>query len=268
LTPLSINHIKKETGIFIKIGGIVSNRLFFTGFMPIILSLIIGVIFSACQVEPAPDEPIPPTGDEARINASDQNIEFAAVLIDEVVIPVDGWIAIHTDENGEPGEVVGVEALEAGRYTVVEVGIDTATATELLHAMLHIDNGEPGEFEYPGPDEPITIEGEPVMDSFRVGLLLPEQPIEPEDPEEPVVVRILDNAYEPENLTIVPGTIVVWVNEGSTAHTVTSDFMFFDSGILQPGMAFEFTFRDSGEFTYHCQIHGEEMSGRVTVAQP
>jgi plastocyanin len=249
-------------------GGFVNRNSFPAVFILLLLSLAIFFLTAACQPEPAPEEPIPPTGDEAFVAASDQNIEFATVIIDELVIPVDGWIAIHSDENDEPGEVVGVEALEAGRYMDVAVGIETDRATDILHAILHIDSGQVGVFEYPGPDEPLAVEGGQVMDTFRVELLVREPPLEPEEPIEPVVVRIFDNAYEPEDLTVVPGTIIVWVNEGSTAHTVTSDFLFFESGVLQPGMDFEFTFRDSGEYTYHCQVHGEEMSGSITVAQP
>jgi plastocyanin len=236
------------------------------------ISLILLISLSACQPDtgPEPDEPIPPTGVEVSIFVSDQNIEFATILIDEVVMPVDGWLVIHSDENGQPGEVVGVEALEPGIYRDVGVGIDTVRATDTLHAMLHFDAGQVGEFEYLGPDEPLTTNGEPVMATFRVELLR-ERPIEPQEPAEPVVVRITDNNFDPQQLTVVPGTIVVWVNEGSGSHTVTSDAGLFDSGVLAPGMDFEFTFRDSGEYSYYCQLHGspgEGMAGTITVAHP
>jgi plastocyanin len=249
----------------------VSYNSRFCGLEFVFLSIALFFLLSACQTEPVPDDPIPPTGDEAFVSASDQNIEFATVLIDEVVMPVDGWLVIHTDENGEPGEVVGVEALEPGRYTDIGVGIDAVRATDTLHAMLHIDAGQEGEFEYLGPDEPLTIDGEPVMDTFRVELLVPQQPIAPDEPVEPLVVRITDNGFDPQELTVVAGTIMVWVNEGSEAHTVTSDVGIFDSGVIQPGQDFEFTFRDSGQFSYHCRLHGspgEGMAGTITVTQP
>jgi len=36
-------------------------------------------------------------------------------------------------------------------------------------------------------------------------------------------VSIIDNAYSPPTLTVVPGAIVIWTNNGNVTHTVTSN---------------------------------------------
>jgi plastocyanin len=78
-----------------------------------------------------------------------------------------------------------------------------------------------------------------------------------------VRVAIRDNYFDPEHITVAPGTTVEWVNEGQNPHSVRADNGLFDSGLLQPGESYQVTFDGSGTVTYHCS---PEMTGSVTVA--
>lgn len=70
--------------------------------------------------------------------------------------------------------------------------------------------------------------------------------------------------YEPRALTIAPGTKVTWMNTDAVAHTVTSENGTFDSGLIQPGDAWSFTFAAPGEHRYFCVPHSTvEPEGRV-----
>jgi plastocyanin len=80
-----------------------------------------------------------------------------------------------------------------------------------------------------------------------------------------VTVPIRDFFFDPANITVEPGTTVMWVNEGTHPHTVTSDDGQFDSEALMPGDSFMVTFSGSGTLTYHCEIH-DFMMGSVTVS--
>ncbi len=80
-------------------------------------------------------------------------------------------------------------------------------------------------------------------------------------------VNIGDNFFDPANVNIAPGTTVCWVNQGTVAHTVTSSTGLFDSGILDPGEIFTFTFSSSGSYAYVCVLH-PGMAGTVTVGGP
>lgn len=80
-----------------------------------------------------------------------------------------------------------------------------------------------------------------------------------------VTVPIRDFFFDPADITVASGTTVMWVNEGSRQHTVTSDDGQFDSEALMPGDSFMVTFTGSGTLTYHCEIHPETMVGSVTV---
>ncbi len=81
-------------------------------------------------------------------------------------------------------------------------------------------------------------------------------------------------AYAPKNLSVHVGGNVMWTNnEGSAIpHTVTSGAPnapsgTFDSGTLNPGQSFAFTFNSPGTFAYFCRIHGAAMTGTITVTQ-
>lgn len=88
-------------------------------------------------------------------------------------------------------------------------------------------------------------------------------------------VSIVDNAFNPSNVTVSAGQTVTWTHNGSLPHTVTSNpgsFLCspssaesFDSGNLNTNDTFEHTFNTPGSFPYHCEIHGCSMAGIVTV---
>ena len=84
-----------------------------------------------------------------------------------------------------------------------------------------------------------------------------------------MTVSIQDFFFDPDQLSVAPGTTVTWVNEGQAPHTVTStDGKELDSATLQPGDTYSFTFKedDAGEtYAYQCTIH-PEMTASVDVS--
>jgi len=67
------------------------------------------------------------------------------------------------------------------------------------------------------------------------------------------------------DLLVVPvGGVGVFRNNDAVAHTFTADGGLFDSGPVEPGKSFSFTFGAAGEVSYHCEIH-PSMKGRVKV---
>lgn len=88
-------------------------------------------------------------------------------------------------------------------------------------------------------------------------------------------VSILPNAgtnesslgYSPDVIHVVIGVnnTVTWTNNDQVTHTVTSDQQVFDSGLMEPGQIFVYTFTTPGTYEYHCQIH-PWMNGTVIVS--
>jgi plastocyanin len=80
----------------------------------------------------------------------------------------------------------------------------------------------------------------------------------------PQEVNIQFSAYGPSQIDILPGETVSWTNVSLRTHTVTSDTGLFDSGEVQGGGHFTFTFDKVGEYHYHCIIH-PSIVGEVDV---
>ena len=78
-------------------------------------------------------------------------------------------------------------------------------------------------------------------------------------------VDIGDNFFDPQTVNIPTGGTVCWTNTGQAVHTVTSDTGVFDSGPLDPGEIYSFTFTTNGTYDYHCNFHLPTMTGQVVV---
>lgn len=76
--------------------------------------------------------------------------------------------------------------------------------------------------------------------------------------------------FDPASLSAKVGTTVVWTNNDTTAHTVTSGDPSagpsgtFDSGLIKPGNTFKYTFSTAGTVSYFCSVH-PWMTGKVVV---
>lgn len=79
-------------------------------------------------------------------------------------------------------------------------------------------------------------------------------------------VTIQNFAFSPADISVKVGTKVTWTNNDSTTHTVTENDGQTgpDSGDLNPGSSYSFTFSKAGTYHYHCTLH-PQMVGTVTV---
>ena len=91
-----------------------------------------------------------------------------------------------------------------------------------------------------------------------------------------VKVTIADSAFSPSKIEVQAGTTVTWTNDDALPHTVTSTVTddvdsatsdLFDSGTLQTGESFSYTFKKAGDYPYECTIHASmpSMHGKVEV---
>ena len=78
-------------------------------------------------------------------------------------------------------------------------------------------------------------------------------------------VTMAGRAFTPATIEISAGDEVTWVNNDDSSHTVSSLGGPFDSGTLDEGMSFSFTFDTAGSYDYVCAFHSE-MQGTVVVS--
>jgi plastocyanin len=68
-------------------------------------------------------------------------------------------------------------------------------------------------------------------------------------------VHISDFKFAPTPVTIKAGQTVLFINDDSDAHTVTSDDKSFDSGGLDTHDKWLHTFTKPGKYSYFCALH-------------
>lgn len=130
------------------------------------------VVTAAGQTEEPTEEPTSePTEDDGgaevtgSISVSDHTSDGSTVTVDSVTIQgANGFVVVHLDQDGAPGPVLGHVAVEEGTSTDLTVPLDEPLAAETtVWPMLHVDAGELGTYEFPGPDGPVTAGGDVVM---------------------------------------------------------------------------------------------------------
>src|SRR5204863_9615601 len=78
---------------------------------------------------------------------------------------------------------------------------------------------------------------------------------------------VIDNfRFEPQVLTVSPGTTVTWINRDDVPHTATATGKprEFASKALDTDEKFSHTFKTAGIYPYFCAVH-PHMTGKVIV---
>jgi plastocyanin len=99
---------------------------------------------------------------------------------------------------------------------------------------------------------------------FCAALVMPAIFAAAASPGPTVDLNIAKFAFAPKEITIAPGSKIIWTNRDETPHTVTSNDKSFASKGLDTDDKFEHTFASEGDFSYICTVH-PFMTGVVHV---
>jgi plastocyanin len=77
-------------------------------------------------------------------------------------------------------------------------------------------------------------------------------------------VLMVNNTYEPAELTVSAGTSVRFVNEDADIHTVTARNGAFESGLMFQRDTWTYRFNNPGTYEYFCLPH-PFMVGTIVV---
>lgn len=80
-----------------------------------------------------------------------------------------------------------------------------------------------------------------------------------------VTVTVTEAGFDPQVITVPIRTEVVWVNAGSSPHTVTALGNEFSSGVILPGGTYSFLFAAPGEYPYRDLL--STATGKVVVGE-
>lgn len=183
----------------------------------------------------------------------------------------DGWVTGIAIVGDIVAVAIGAKLLRAGGFGFdrTDLGpralrLASVAAATWLGAMLLLAPAPVGRVI------PAGSSGEPIAAGTRGTVTSEPQVTESADAPATHKVDIKDDSFTPRSLTIEPGDTIEWSNIGAAPHTVSADTGTFESGNLDPGDDFAFTFEKQGVYFYYCKYHGAPgktgMWGVVRVA--
>lgn len=118
---------------------------------------------------------VPADEGAASIEVSEQSVSASGTItVDRAVAPTDAWIVVHLDDEGAPGNRVGLQHVRAGENVSVPVALYPLPLTEKLFVAVHADRGVAGVFEFDmmnkinSPDQPFFVGEEEVATAVTV----------------------------------------------------------------------------------------------------
>jgi hypothetical protein len=78
------------------------------------------------------------------------------VTVRRVITPIDTWVAVHLDDEGQPGRMIGRTLVAPGVNQDVQIELDPGWVPGSFHIVLYRDLGEPGRFDALGVDPFLT----------------------------------------------------------------------------------------------------------------
>ncbi len=104
------------------------------------------------------------------LEADDQPLDGDTIVVKRVVAAQDGWVNVHANTpNNTPGPGLGFAPVKAGENLNVRVKLSPVPKPgDKVWPMLHVDAGQKGMWEFPGPDVPVLVGGQIVMKQITI----------------------------------------------------------------------------------------------------
>lgn len=135
-----------------------------------ILAVVCSLVLVAARIGSASQAATP------AVEISDQAIQAGIVVVSKVVAAQPGWIVIHNGDQAGGFPAIGQAYVPAGETDNIAVLVDMDKATADMSAMLHMDAGEAGKYEFPGPDNPVQNGDKMVSAPFKaIGMSVDDQ---------------------------------------------------------------------------------------------
>ena len=131
-----------------------------------------GIGFWFGTLNARPQTPAPTTGagitlpSGANTVAVDDQDAGSTATIRKAALSEEGWVVIHEDWNGKPGNILGARRLPAGEHQAIVVELLRSTeGGKVYYAMLHRDDGDKA-FAHTRDLPFVDAAGSPIMMRF------------------------------------------------------------------------------------------------------
>jgi len=111
---------------------------------------------------------------EAAIDVADQPGASGSIVVKSATAPTGAWLVVHLDDDGAPGQRVGLLHIPAGTSTDVSVTLEPLSLTDNLFVAVHADQNTPDVFEFDmmdkinSADQPFFVDGEEVAKKIKI----------------------------------------------------------------------------------------------------
>ena len=108
----------------------------------------------------------------AQLEVSDQEVADDTLVVERVLVPADAWIVVHVDDDGMPGDRVGLKRIRKGASRDVEVPLKDAS--EKVIVSVHADRGTPDKFDFDmmnkmqSPDRPFFVNDKELAEAIEL----------------------------------------------------------------------------------------------------
>jgi len=111
---------------------------------------------------------------DAAIKVVDQPGATGGIVVESATAPTGAWVVVHLDDDGAPGQRVGLQQIPAGTSTQLDVRLEPLPLTDKLFVAVHADRGVAGLFEFDmmdkinSADQPFFVNGEEVATAVSI----------------------------------------------------------------------------------------------------
>ncbi len=110
-----------------------------------------------------------PSGITPNIIVANQPIIDGKVTIPEVISNADAWVVVHKRYGGNGvGPMVGFAHVHQGDNRNVVVPLDPSMTSSTMSVMLHMDVSKASSPQFPGPDQPVMVNGQMLNPVFQI----------------------------------------------------------------------------------------------------
>ncbi len=102
------------------------------------------------------------------ITVVDQSIDDSSITLGPVTMTVDGWLVAYENDGEKPGQILGYEYVPTGEHTTVLLPIEDDAYAGKVYIAPHYDRGTSKQYEFPGVDMPLEIDGVVPVTSFVI----------------------------------------------------------------------------------------------------
>ena len=94
-----------------------------------------------------------------------------------------------------------------------------------------------------------------VVAALAATIAFPSGSIARAETPQPIVIEIVKFRFEPQEVTLHPGDIVIWKNRDIVPHTATAKDGGWDSGTIEAGGSWQTVITEDMIGTYFCVFH-------------